>query len=257
MNFPRRTYEAVFLLAFSSWIAGEVHAAQNDDNVEWDGVYSDESFRSPRSPGPGEDFSLELRVFRGDLSAARIRAYDGETRRYEMSWVRNEGIFDIWRGVVEAGDAGFVYYRFELIDGSDTDYFNRLGMSGSPPGPGDFLVNTTALGGYPLGATVDGAATVFRVWAPNAQRVAVAGNFNNWSDSSHPLTNVRGYWQGRVPGARAGQCYMFSIRNGETIWRTDPRSRRQVSSVGAVSYTHLRAHETEADLVCRLVLAKK
>ena len=74
MNFPRRTYEAVFLLAFSSWIAGEVHAAQNDDNVEWDGVYSDESFRSPRSPGPGEDFSLELRVFRGDLSAARIRA---------------------------------------------------------------------------------------------------------------------------------------------------------------------------------------
>ena len=232
MNFSRRTYEAVFLLAFSFWIAGEVHAAQNDDNVEWDGVWSDETFRSPRSPGPGEDFSLELRVFRGDLSAARIRAYDGETRRYEMSWVRNEGIFDIWRGVVEAGDAGFVYYRFELIDGSDTDYFNRLGMSGNPPGHGDFLVNTTALGAYPLGATVDGAATVFRVWAPNAQRVAVAGNFNNWSDSSHPLTNVRGFWQGRVPGARAGQRYKFAIRNGETIWRTDPRSRRQVSSVG-------------------------
>ena len=232
MIFSRRTIKVILLLAFSVIRPGEARAARNDDNVEWAGVYSDETFRTPRNPGPGEDFTLEVRVFRGDLTAARIRAFDGGTRRYAMSWVRNEGPFDVWRGVVEGSDSGFVYYRFELTDGSDTDHYNRLGMSGSPPEHGDFLVNTTALGAFELGATVDGAATVFRVWAPNAERVSVAGTFNNWNDTAHPLTSVRGYWQGRVNGARAGSRYKFAIRNDETLWRTDPRSRRQVSSVG-------------------------
>src|SRR5450756_614552 len=35
------------------------------------------------------------------------------------------------------------------------------------------------------------------------------------------------------------------------------RLRHQIDVVGAVSYTHLRAHETRHDLVCRLLLEKK
>ncbi|MCH2366880.1 MAG: hypothetical protein MK554_06670 [Planctomycetes bacterium] len=89
MIFSRRTIKAILLLAFSVIRPGEARAARNDDNVEWAGVYSDETFRSPRNPGPGENFTLEVRAFRGDLTAARIRAFDGETRRYAMSWVRN------------------------------------------------------------------------------------------------------------------------------------------------------------------------
>ncbi|MEC8896373.1 MAG: alpha-amylase family glycosyl hydrolase [Planctomycetota bacterium] len=232
MGFSSWTIRVFLLLALGALLVAPARAARNDDNVEWDGVYSDETFRSPSHPGAGEDFTLELRVFRGDLTGARIRTFDGETHRYEMSWVRNDGIFDIWRGTVEGSASDFIYYRFELVDGSDTDYFNRLGMSGSPPARGDFLVNTTALGAFPLGATVAGGGTVFRVWAPNAERVSVAGSFNNWSESAHPLTNVRGYWQGRVVGARVNQRYKFAIHNGETLWRTDPYARRQVSSVG-------------------------
>ena len=232
MGFSIRIIQVCLLLALGGVAVAPARAARNDDNVEWDGVYSDETFRSPRHPGAGEDFTLEVRVFRGDLDAARIRTFDGETRRYDMAWVRNEGPFDIWRGTVEATAADFVYYRFELIDGSDTDYFNRLGMSGSSPAHGDFLVNTTALGAFALGATVAGAGTVFRVWAPNAERVSVAGSFNNWSDSAHPLTSIRGYWQGRVRGARAGHEYKFAIGNDGVLWRSDPRARRQVNSVG-------------------------
>ena len=35
------------------------------------------------------------------------------------------------------------------------------------------------------------------------------------------------------------------------------RVERRVERMGAVSYTHLRAHETVLDLVCRLLLEKK
>ncbi|WDT36869.1 hypothetical protein PVA38_11850 [Streptococcus pneumoniae D39] len=36
-----------------------------------------------------------------------------------------------------------------------------------------------------------------------------------------------------------------------------PSYRRYQTSFGSVSYTHLRAHETVLDLVCRLLLEKK
>ena len=37
----------------------------------------------------------------------------------------------------------------------------------------------------------------------------------------------------------------------------DDKARRIMTSLDAVSYTHLRAHETVLDLVCRLLLEKK
>src|SRR5450756_2991102 len=39
--------------------------------------------------------------------------------------------------------------------------------------------------------------------------------------------------------------------------RSDTSSRAELDSSYAVSYTHLRAHETRHDLVCRLLLEKK
>ena len=44
---------------------------------------------------------------------------------------------------------------------------------------------------------------------------------------------------------------------GERIQLTDPKGRLHTITLGAVSYTHLRAHETVLDLVCRLLLEKK
>jgi len=230
---PHRLWIAVL----SSWVAVIALslpglAAQNDNNIEWSGVYSDETFRSPRHPDRGQAFTVDLRVFRGDLTAARVRIWDGAERNFNMFWTRNEGIYDIWRANVSGTQSNALYYRFELVDGTDTDYFNRLGMAGSEPGSGDFLINTTPLGGMPLGATPDGSGTVFRVWAPNATAAHVAGQFNGWSGSAHPMTNVAGVWQTRVAGASIGQEYQFVLQNGGALWRTDPYSRRQVNSVG-------------------------
>jgi 1,4-alpha-glucan branching enzyme len=67
----------------------------------------------------------------------------------------------------------------------------------------------------------------FRVWAPHAEAVAVAGDFNNWSDESDPLSREGGgYWSGEVPGAHAGQRYRYVIWSGsQRLERKDPYAR--------------------------------
>jgi 1,4-alpha-glucan branching enzyme len=59
---------------------------------------------------------------------------------------------------------------------------------------------------------VDGA--VFRVWAPNAARVSVIGDFNGWSPDANPLasrSDDTGIWEGNVPGVEQGHAYKFHI----------------------------------------------
>ena len=45
--------------------------------------------------------------------------------------------------------------------------------------------------------------------------------------------------------------------HAEDLRRRDEERRLALHGVGAVSYTHLRAHETVLDIVCRLLLEKK
>jgi len=58
----------------------------------------------------------------------------------------------------------------------------------------------------------------FTVWAPNATRVSVIGNFNNWDPLSHPLTprwDKSGIWEGFIPGIEKGQLYKYHITGFE------------------------------------------
>ena len=55
----------------------------------------------------------------------------------------------------------------------------------------------------------------FAVWAPNALRVSVVGNFNHWDGRQHPL-RVRGstgVWEVFIPGLREGEIYKFEIKS--------------------------------------------
>ena len=67
----------------------------------------------------------------------------------------------------------------------------------------------------------------FAVWAPNAERVAVVGDFNGWDGGAHPLLAraSSGIWEGFVPGASEGQAYKFRIRSrlgGAEFDKADP-----------------------------------
>lgn len=56
--------------------------------------------------------------------------------------------------------------------------------------------------------------TYFAIWAPDAERVSVIGDFNNWNPESHPL-GVRwdgsGIWEGFIPGVENGSLYKYHI----------------------------------------------
>ena len=63
-------------------------------------------------------------------------------------------------------------------------------------------------------ATIDGVPGVrFAVWAPNAERVAVIGDFNSWDARRHPmrLRYPSGIWELFVPRAVAGARYKYDI----------------------------------------------
>jgi 1,4-alpha-glucan branching enzyme len=91
-------------------------------------------------------------------------------------------------------------------------------------------------------SSVPGASgTAFRVWAPNAAAVSVAGSFNNWSTTTHPLVaEGNGNWSVDVRNVAAGAQYQYVIDTGLwTQWRNDPRADRMTHSAGnSVVYDH-------------------
>ena len=70
------------------------------------------------------------------------------------------------------------------------------------------------------------AGTSFSVWAPNAQRVSVVGDFNGWDGRCHAmrLLGGSGIWEIFIPGVKEGALYKFEIRNaqGQISLKTDP-----------------------------------
>ncbi len=82
------------------------------------------------------------------------------------------------------------------------------------------------LGAHPM--TVDGVEGVlFAVWAPNARRVAVKGDFNGWNAHTHPLAvrlDSSGIWEGFVPGLGNGTVYKYHLvsHDGYEVEKGDP-----------------------------------
>ncbi|HUQ63721.1 MAG TPA: 1,4-alpha-glucan branching protein GlgB [Acidimicrobiales bacterium] len=91
---------------------------------------------------------------------------------------------------------------------------------------------------------VDG--TSFVVWAPNARKAHVVGDFNYWNRSANPMTPVgsSGVWEAFVPGVGVGDKYKFQFlaRDGSVVQKADPFAfeaevpPRTASVVNASSY---------------------
>src|SRR5450755_936735 len=66
----------------------------------------------------------------------------------------------------------------------------------------------------------------FAVWAPNAQRVSVVGDFNGWDGRVHPMRRLlgSGVWEIFIPEVAEGTHYKFEIRTpfGQLLLKSDP-----------------------------------
>ena len=80
------------------------------------------------------------------------------------------------------------------------------------------------LGAHP--ANQDGQdGYVFRVWAPHARGVSVMGDFNGWSEESHPMNRLEGgVWELFIPGMKQYDTYKYAVhaRDGRVLAKSDP-----------------------------------
>jgi 1,4-alpha-glucan branching enzyme len=89
--------------------------------------------------------------------------------------------------------------------------------------------------------TVDGVSGVgFAVWAPNALRVAVVGDFNSWDSRRHPMRRrfPAGIWELFVPRVTAGSRYKFDIVGAGGIrlpQKADPIAQQAEASPNTAS----------------------
>ncbi len=169
-----------------------------------------------------------------------IRAYQPNTRSIEvikndgtslgkMTKLDERGFYQINLGVGEnfayrfkiENDLGNVYmaedvYRFQSNIGDIDAYLLAEGTH---------LDMYKKLGAHPL--MMDGVAGVsFAVWAPNAKRVSVVGNFNNWDGRvnvmrKHPTCGV---WDIFIPGIGQGELYKYEIKTQQDyiLVKSDP-----------------------------------
>jgi 1,4-alpha-glucan branching enzyme len=162
--------------------------------------------------------------------AVEVISRDGATVFGELSEIDQTGVFEgpirgadpyllriQWPGAVQETEDP---YSFGLLLG-DLD-LHLLGEA-------RHFELANALGANVM--TIDGVQGVrFAVWAPNAQRVAVIGDFNSWNSLRHPMRHrsPAGVWELFVPRIGPGERYKFALngRHGERLPdKADPVAR--------------------------------
>jgi 1,4-alpha-glucan branching enzyme len=82
----------------------------------------------------------------------------------------------------------------------------------------------------------------FAVWAPQARRVSIVGDFNNWDGRRHMMRLRRecGIWEIFIPHAGAGDRYKFEVkaRDGELLLKADPFAFRGELRPATASIVH-------------------
>ncbi len=107
-------------------------------------------------------------------------------------------------------------YKYSVgIDAKDIDKFNA----------GIHYSIYEKLGAHPM--TIQGiSGTFFAVWAPNAQRVSVVGDFNGWDGRIHQMKRNAegGIFEIFIPDVQPGECYKYEIKakGGLTFMKADP-----------------------------------
>jgi 1,4-alpha-glucan branching enzyme len=176
----------------------------------------------------GDD--LSIRVFRPDAQKVEILTNGDSGQPVEAEKIHSDGFFC----ARIAGAGRDLAYRVRLTAFNDTQWTTsdtyRYG-----PIMGEMDLYLFSEGQHwrlydKFGAhlrTIDGdPGTYFAVWAPNAQRVSVVGDFNGWDGRVHPMRKLlgSGVWELFIPGVEEGTHYKFEIRthNGALLLKSDP-----------------------------------
>ncbi len=180
---------------------------------------------------------------KGKVSCLVVRAYvddakscevvdvaNAEGPRYKLQRLTKDGFFE---GIIEDRDEVFKYrLRIERFNGEIRQFFDPYSFLPTLSEHDIYLFNEGSdhFLHRKMGAhirTIDGVIGVsFAVWAPNAERVSVVGDFNHWDGHYHPMRSLgaSGIWELFIPGLESGMKYKYEIgsRHGFPLLKTDP-----------------------------------
>src|ERR1700733_1311041 len=179
----------------------------------------------------GDDSGLVVRALLPDAAKVEIRpVHEKDKPSFELKRIPNTDVFE---GVTEAANKVYAYDLVVTTHQGQTrrtrDAYSFLPTLGEEDlylfGKGDERRIYEKLGSQsPVGDGLQG--TSFAVWAPNAQRISVVGDFNNWDGRYHPmrLLGGSGVWEIFIPGVGEGAHYKFEIcdQHNYLSLKTDP-----------------------------------
>ena len=169
---------------------------------------------------------LVLRVFRPGASAVGVLRDGSEV--VEMERIDKRGFFElVFSGEKENFAYQLQYHFGETKADPVADVYSFGPVLGEQDlhffGEGNHRHLWKCMGAHvrELGG-VDGCA--FAVWAPNAYRVSVVGDFNDWDGRVHPMRNHNGVWEIFIPGVSTGVHYKFELvgAEGNLFNKSDP-----------------------------------
>jgi len=179
----------------------------------------------------GDKSGLVVRALLPDAAKVEVQPVHEKTKpRFALQRLPNTDVFE---GVTQSANKVYAYDLVITDHRGRTrrtrDAFSFLPTLGESDlflfGKGDERRIYEKLGAQLR--TLDGVpGTSFAVWAPNAQRISVVGDFNHWDGRFHPmrLLGASGVWEIFVPGVGAGAHYKFEVRDahGKIKLNTDP-----------------------------------
>ncbi len=177
--------------------------------------------------------SILVQTFQPGAKSVRLQLPEGD-KSYQMDLVDEEGFFAVlipgkkipeYEYVIEYEDGTLkkvrdAYNHAPQITREDTEKFNA----------GIHYMIYEKLGAHPV--KIDGVEGVlFAVWAPNALRASVVGDFNRWDGRAHQMRRLwdSGIFELFIPGVEQGACYKFEIKakGGLTFLKADPYAFEQ------------------------------
>ncbi|MDB5615642.1 MAG: 1,4-alpha-glucan branching enzyme [Devosia sp.] len=200
----------------------------------------------------GDGAPVAINVFAPQATAVEIVDGVSGEKLVSLKRIHPEGFFSAfipkrterfpYRLALSAGDFHWEVedpYRFPMVLGEIDEYLF---------GEGRHHHLYEHLGAHPRSMEgVDGVA--FAVWAPNASRVSVVGEFNAWDGRRHPMRKRigAGIWELFIPGLQRGTVYKYEIigQHGERLpLKADPLSFYQEQAPATASIVHgLPQHE--------------